>query len=88
MAIHIIGDKGFVLRDPRVEDGADADVGPSLAELEAVIREKFPQAKFLVMISTPNGRSSFLAGDADGPLRRDLGANMAKRLHQYLTTSR
>ena len=87
MTIHIIGDNGFVLRDRRIEDGADPDMAPALQELETFIREKFSGAQFLVMVGMPK-RSHYLAGDADGPLRREDGMAMAKRLHTYLTTGR
>lgn len=88
MTIHVIGDKGFVLRDPRVVDGTDDDLAPTLREIETAIRDKLPAAKFLIMVEMPNKRSHYLAGDTDGPLRRDYAVRMATRLRQLFATGR
>ena len=86
--IHIIGNKGFVLRDPRVDDSPDDDIAPILREIEAAVRDKLPAAKFMIMVEMPNKRSHYLAGDAEGPLRRDEGVKMATRLRHLFTTGR
>ena len=88
MTIHIVGDKGFVLRDPRVDDSIDADLAPTLREIETAIRDKLPAAKFLVIVEMPNKRSHYLAGDTEGPLRRDEGVRMATRLRRLFATGR
>ena len=88
MPIHIIGDKSFVLRDPRVQDTVDGDIAPIIKGIETAIREKLPTAKYLVMLEMPGDRSHYLSGDADGPLRRDKAIKMIKRLYHLFTTGR
>ena len=88
MPIHVVGDKGFVLRDPQVDDAPDDDMSSSLREIEILLRENLPAAKFLVMVVTPNKRSHYVAGDVDGPLRRDEGVKMVTRLRHLFTTGR
>ena len=88
MPIHIVGNKSFVVRDPHVDDSIDDDLAPTLREIETAIRDKLPGAKFLIMVEMPNKRSHYLAGDTDGPLRRDYAVGMATRLRHLFATGR